>query len=126
MVKKEPEQELLHVGIKDPGKIQRDILELSKGVIESLKNYERLNATREEKTEEMARLRGELKSISKLVGKLKSELPKIKFKPVKKKQGIKDKPDVKKEKPAPRKPVSELEKLEKELSEIEGKLDSIE
>ena len=121
MAKKNQEEAMLHVGIKNPENIRRNILELSKGVIESLKNYERLNTTRDEKTEEIAKLRGELRALSKLIGSLKSELPKIKIEkpkvPVKKEL-------IKKEKIV-KKPSTELDKLEAELGEIEKKLSNI-
>jgi len=125
MAKKEQDLEVLHVGIRDPEGIKRNVLELSKGVIESLKNYENLNSTREEKKEEINKLRTQLREISRLISRLKSALPKVNIKPEKKEVSTKKPVAVKKVKERPKKAKTELEKLEDELADIEKKLDSV-
>ena len=133
-MKKTQQEEPLFVGVNNPLEIRRNLLEASKGVVESLKRYETLKATRERKLIAVNTLKKDLKETSKLIFRLRASLPNVAIKspPIKKEKAIaviKKEPVVKKvskrASPVPKKPKTELDKLEDELSEIEGKLNSI-
>ncbi|MBW2992124.1 hypothetical protein KY345_02810, partial [Candidatus Woesearchaeota archaeon] len=74
---KEEKPDVLYVGVQNPIEIRRTILEATKDVVEILQKYERFRAVREEKIKTVNSLREQVKEITKLVAKLKSELPKV-------------------------------------------------
>ena len=132
------EEDVYYVGISDPINLRRSILESSKVAIQFLKSYEMLKGIRTEKAELMIEFENEMKALNRLMTKLKSELPKTKFKEaiakatpvhhekkvISKNQAldhIKGKPVKAK---APKK-HNELDKLEAELSDIESKMQSL-
>jgi hypothetical protein len=134
MKKNQQQEEPLFVGVRGPLEIRRNLLEASRGVVESLKRYETLKVTREKKMVAVTNLKKDIKDISKLVFKLRASLPTVTVKspPIAKEKAItvvKKEPVVKKfvKKVAPvvKKPKTELDKLEDELSDIESKLNSI-
>lgn len=116
---KKGEQELFFVRVSNPSNLRRNILESSKEIIESLKRYENLKLIRKEKSENISKLKGDVKEIISLISKLKSKLPKVDIKE-EKEAIVPNKKDFKKEAK-----TTELEKLESELRNIEGKLDAI-
>ncbi len=134
MKKNQQQEEPLFVGVRGPLEIRRNLLEASRGVVESLKRYETLKVTREKKMVAVTNLKKDIKDISKLVFKLRASLPTVTVKPppiakekaitvVKKEPVVKK--FVKKVAPVVKKPKTELDKLEDELSDIESKLNSI-
>ena len=126
MAKKE--EDPLFVGITSGDDLRKNILECSKDILESLKDYERFRSKREEKLRLIQKLKDDLKQISRLVGKVKTSLPTVKEtgikKPVAKKaeKPIKKEIPIKVEKPREK---TEIEKLEAELDDIEKKLRSL-
>lgn len=139
---KEEKPDVLYVGVQNPIEIRRTILEATKDVVEILQKYERFRAVREEKIKTVNSLREQVKEITKLVAKLKSELPKVDVRVRLHKEqemveaerkAAKQAGKPKKKAPAPKKEaappktkeLSDLEKLEAELSAIEGKLGKV-
>lgn len=136
---KEAKKEVLYVGVQTPIEMRRTILESTRDVVEMLQKFEKFRAVREEKIATVNQLKEEVKEITKLVNKLKNELPKVDVRVrlhkeqemvegEKKaaKQAMKPKKNVAVKKEAPKtKELSDLEKLEAELSAIEGKLGKV-
>ncbi len=124
MAKKE--ENPLFVGIANNGDLRRSILECSKDILESLKEYEKFKSVKEEKQKLIQKFREDVKAISRLINRLKTHLPKVKdvgIKKPEKKVVEEEKPKlIKVEKP---KEKTEIEKLEAELNDIEGKLNGL-
>lgn len=135
---KEEKKDVLYVGIPSPIELRRTVLESTKDVVEVLQRFEKFRAVREEKITTVDVLRDQIKEITKLVGKLKSDLPKVDVR-VKlhkeqamveaEKKAAKEAGKPKKKKAAKKaeakiktKEFSDLEKLEAELTSIEQKL----
>lgn len=121
------EENPLFVGITNSGELRRNILECSKDILESLKEYEKVKSVKEEKQKLIQKFREDIKAISRLINRLKTNLPKVKEvgikKPEKEIVEKQEKPKViKVEKP---KEKTELERLESELNDIEGKLNTL-
>lgn len=119
------EEEIFFVNISGADELRRELLESSKDIVEILKNYERFKSANEEKKKEIENLRLKIKEISRLIARLRSSLPLLKLKGLKKESGVKEKAALKEVKKATKKPESELDRLENELNEIESKLNSI-
>jgi len=102
------------VGIKYPNDVRRNILESQKGVINFLRRYDAIKDLRVKKVEKIEQLRHEVDEISKLVIKLRRDLPKAGLRQEKPAQDMK-----REEMPSK---LSEVGKLEAELSYIEKKL----
>jgi len=133
-------QDILYVGVQNPIEVRRTILEATKDVVEMLQKYERFRAVKQEKINTVNVLQEQIKEITKLINKLKADLPKVDIRirlnkeeeMVEKerkavKEEAKPKKKVVKKEAAPKKmkELSELEKLEAELSAIEGKLGKV-
>lgn len=120
------EENPLFVGITNRDELRRDLLECSKSILESLKDYENFKSLREEKIRMVYKLKGELKEISRFINKLRTNLPKVKEVGIKKLEVKKAKAEkhkmVRVEEP---KGKTEIERLEEELNEIENKLNSL-
>jgi hypothetical protein len=118
--KKESEEgEMFFVGVKYPNEVRRGLLESQKGVISFLRRYEALRALRVKKVEKIDQLRTEIDELSKLVMKVRRDLPKA---------GLREeKPLAEKKKEYESAPerTSEVDKLEAELSYIEKKLKNL-
>lgn len=126
------DEEILFMGIKDPAELRRAVVESSNGIVESLERYERFNSIRARKIAEITRLKSTIREISKLIHRLRSELPKTELPQIKKEKKPKavKKPRAviqpkARSKPVPTKEHTELEKLESELDEIDKKLSGI-
>lgn len=131
---KKAEEAPLFVRIRQPTNMQRNILEATKGIIESLQKYERVKTIRNQKKSLIAKLKHDLREVSSLINKLKQDLPKVSMPAVKSKQkketikkdSLKQEKAVKKKEDFSTKTTeTDLDKLEKELNEIEAKLDSL-
>jgi|TARA_B100002003_G_C14147363_1_gene551786 hypothetical protein len=135
------EEEVFFVKVKDPNDVKKNLLESLKDIVENLHRFEKFKAIREEKLENINKLRENIKELTKLNSKLRSALPETKLrialkkaKEVKKKRHKVSKKVFKKEpvekiekapKAEKQRPLSELEKLETELSAIEGRLGNL-
>lgn len=124
MAKKEDNS--LFVGISEGNELRKSMLECCKSILESLKEHERFKILRVQKLILINQLKGEIKTLSKMISSLKTYLPKVKDIGIKKVEAKKTKKEktkeVKVEKP---KVQTEMEKLEAELSDIESKLNSL-
>ena len=103
-----------HVGIKDPIELRKNLLESSRDIIKSLQKHERFKAIREEKIEQIIKLKNVMGDIEKLNKRFKAELPKIEL------RAKKEEISKKYKKTKPFRNISEVEKLEKELDFIEA------
>ena len=113
-----------YVGVKEPVSLRRNLLESSKGIVQSLKDYEKLKLIREERHKKILEFRDKINEILVLLSGLKEHFPKhglkedvyVKNKTEKTKKGKTKKIDIK---------TDEIEKLEKDLAEIESRLGSM-
>ena len=135
---KEDSGEVFFVEVKNQQDVRVNNLECIKSVLGLMKEYENYKQIKHQKEETIAKMKQDLRKISHIFGQLKSQLPTMKLKGVKrpvfkhKKMKIIPKSEVfskEHKKPANKEPVSkeksELEKLESELSAIENKLGSL-
>ncbi len=130
MVKKEG-NELFFVQVREPTEIRRNIFETLKEIVEVLQRFEKFKQIRHEKLEKINHLRVLLRQTNKMLGELRSKLPQTNLRatvaremPVHKHHKKKKKAKAAEEK-APKREVTEVEKLEAELSAIEAKLKSL-
>lgn len=146
MVKKKQDQ-VFFAGIQDPIEIRRSLLESSKEMLQMLQRHEKFKEVRNEKHENIVRLKADIKDMQKLFSKLNTSLPvthlrvllkqekeklikaNIQKDKKKGKKSVKQKVEQIKDevvqKPISKRELSELEKLESELSAIENKLGSL-
>ncbi|MBI4439629.1 hypothetical protein HY638_01535 [Candidatus Woesearchaeota archaeon] len=125
-MKKKPENVSYFVSINNPDALKRNLLEASKTMVQGLAQYERFKAVRQEKQEAIRKLRLDLKQTAALISRLKNLLPQVDVKPAPApkiaRQAKVSGPKEAEPRRAPRKEISELEKLEAELDDIENKL----
>lgn len=131
---KEQNNEHFFVELKVPSEVRRNILEALKQIIEVLQRFEKFKHIRQEKLQGIHKVRILLRDANKLLGNLRIKLPQtnlratvmkepqIKHKEINDKKKKKEKPAAVKVVKAPKKEMTELEKLESELSAIENKL----
>ncbi len=127
---KEQSNELFFVQVKEPNEVRRNILETLKEIVEVLKRFEKFKHIRHEKLEKINHLRVLIKQANKMLGDLKIKLPQTNLRATvtretKPKVHHKKKKKAKAEEKAPKKDVTELDKLEAELNAIESKLKSL-
>ncbi len=116
------EQTQFHVGIRNPPEIRRELLEGTRSIIQLLQRYEKFKKIRDEKREDIVKLRGLMKDIVDLNTRLKAIFPEV---PITEVHQKKKQEQVKvEEMPKPKQNV-ELNKLEQELDHIESKLASL-
>ena len=137
MVKiKEQGNGMYFVQVKDPGGVRKQILETLRQIFEMLRRFEKLKQLRHEKLEHINKLRSLFKDANKLLGTLKVKLPQTSLKATVIKEQVHSKkhhaknrkaPKDMKEKPeaAPKKELSDAEKLEAQLNAIESKLKNL-
>lgn len=136
MVKpKEQNAELFFVRVKEPNEARRNILEALKEIVEVLQKFEKFRRIRHEKLENIHKLRVLLKDANKMLGSLKSKLPQTSLRAtVMKEQRAHKKthhkkgkkaPAEEKAQKAPKKEMTELDRLEAQLGAIESKLKSL-
>lgn len=119
-------EDLFYVGIKNPLDVRRSLLESYKHMIKGLQRHERFKEVREEKAEQIIKLKNVMGDIEKLNARLKAELPKTELRAKKEKETEKEGRKLSKHAHSKHpKKVSEIERLEKELDEIENKLSDI-
>ena len=137
MVKeKEQSSELFFVEVKEPEEVRKHILETLKDILQVLQKFEKFRQLRHKKIESIHKLSGLIKDANKMLGTLKGKLPQTNLrasavkdtarqpKKAHHKKGKKKSVEEKQEK-APKKEVTELDKLESELNAIESKLKSL-
>ena len=132
---KQQSDELFFVQVKDPNEVRRNILETLKEIVEVLQRFEKFKHVRHEKIEKINHLRVLIKQANKILGDLKAKLPQTNLRAMvakeisrlPKKTHHKGKKKIIEEKTdkAPKREMTELDKLESELSAIEGKLKSL-
>ena len=117
---------------KDPSEIKRSLLESLKDIVESLQRFEKFKSVREEKLENVDKLRADIKELIKLNSSLKAAMPETKLRiSLDKKKSKAKKKIVRVEEKHEEietevsKPMTELEKLQSELSVIESRLGSL-
>jgi rhodanese-related sulfurtransferase len=120
----EEKKEIFYVGVRDPTEVRRNILEASKDIVVFLKTYENFKRVRIEKVQEVNNLKLLIDQITRIMNKLRRELPKTR---------IREKSEETIQKTGGRRVVrippkkasgasSELDRLEAELNEIDQKL----
>ena len=129
---KEQNNEHFFVELKEPSEVRRNILESLKQILEILQRFEKFKRIRQEKLQGIHKVRILLRDANKLLGTLRLKLPQTNLRATivkENKKKHKDDHKKKKEKPvevkvekAPKKEITELEKLESELGAIENKL----
>ena len=123
--KKEQGVQQYYVSIDSPSQVKRELLEASKAVLVSLKNFEQLGNIRTQKASAIKLFGEQVSEARTTVNKVSKLLPKV---AVPKSASIKQKvAEAKEESKVPSKPVpkTELQILEEELAAIESKLSSI-
>ena len=135
MVKmKEQSNELFFVQVKKPNDVKRDILETLREIVETLKRFEKFKRIRHEKIEKIHHLGVLLKQANKILGNLRLKLPQTNLRATaarespsqpKKVHHKKKKKMKAAEEKAPKKELTEIDKLEAELTAIESKLKSL-
>ncbi len=130
------------IRINEPRALRRLILEASKEIIHTLKGYHLLLDIRDGKRELADQLRRNLSALNKLVGELERLLPEKSLKEVeaflpppvkerrKKSRAVKSAKSAEGEKAkgaktAPKKKLSEVERLDHQLNEIEQRLQTL-
>ena len=132
---KEQSNELFFVQVKKPNEVRKDILETLRNIVETLQKFEKFKHIRHEKLEKIRHLGVLLKQANKILGNLRLKLPQTNLRAVvvrespsqPKKIHYKKKIKAAEEKSekAPKKELTEIDKLEAELSAIESKLKSL-
>ena len=129
---KAKEDEAFFVIAKDPSEIKRSLLESLKDIVESLQRFEKFKSVREEKLENVDKLRTDIKELIKLNSSLKAAMPETKLRISLDKKKSKDKKKIVRVEEKHEeietevsKPMTELEKLQSELSVIESRLGSL-
>lgn len=119
------DSDIFYVGIKDPLKLRRSILETSKALIKSLQSYEKISRLRSKRAEITKEYKDIMSELIGYISSLKRELPRNDIfnkheqhilKP--KQSHTMSKAETRKE----RKELSNIDKLEQELAEVEEKL----
>jgi hypothetical protein len=128
------ESEVFYVSITNAHHLRRDILEVSKMIIECLQRYEKFKRFRAERIRAMEQLIMLFRGINDLAAQLKINMPKIKLpaqKKVPKKDPATGKPLPLGKKTLPVQPQftheseDELKKLEAAIAQIEARLNEI-
>src|SRR3989338_4176260 len=120
MIKKQQKEENF-VEIKDPSEVRRHALETLKDILEVLHQLEKLRSIRHKKIEAVQKLRSSMRAANRMMGSLKLMLPQTSMKPASVEEKPKKHHARKKhteEKPAPKKEMTEIERLEAELNAI--------
>ncbi len=113
-----------YVGVKEPVRLRKNLLESSKGIVQGLKDYEKLKLIREERHEKILEFRNKINEILALLSCLKEHFPKnemkedvyVKSKTEKTKKGKTKKVNIK---------IDEIDRLENDLAEIESRLSNM-
>ncbi|MBI2208325.1 hypothetical protein HYU50_02415 [Candidatus Woesearchaeota archaeon] len=125
-------EDILFVGIREPGEVRRNILESLKDIVEVLQRFEKFKHARKEKLYSIGKLSNDLKGINKILSDLKAAIPETKLREIKIKAVLKEEKKEKQKKrrhgkrskdaEGEKRPSTEIERLESELGAIEEKL----
>jgi len=118
------EAKRFYVGVKEPISLRRNLLESSKAIVQSLRDYEKLKLIREERHKKIIEFKEKIDEMLALLSELKEHFPKHKLKEEayakkrteKTKKGKTKKAEVR---------IDEIDRLEKDLAEIESRLRNI-
>lgn len=78
--KAQPEKkEIFYVGVQDPVEVRRNVLEVSRDMVQFLQQHQKLTSVRNEKTEAIKHLRQDVSELKTLINKLRRVLPKTKL-----------------------------------------------
>lgn len=136
--KQEQKQDIFYVGINNPVKLRRNVLECSKLMIRSLQVYEKVNRIREKRIDKTEKFKSIVRELSRMCNSLKRELPSNKILEMHEHQkkallGNRNQQHINilPTSPAPsikqeaRKELTNVNKLERDLHEIEQKLKAL-
>lgn len=79
MKKTSEKEEVFFVGVQDPLEVRRNILEVSKEMVQFLQQHEKLKTMRNEKEESIKRLKEDVRQLKLYISKLRQVLPKTKL-----------------------------------------------
>lgn len=120
------EESPLFVGITSGNELKMSMLECSKNILESLKDYESFQNLRDEKINLINQFKNDVKEVSRLINALKRSLPKVNGMEIKKPEVRKAKEEKQKDSEEKRPMIkTELERLEEELNALENKINSL-
>jgi len=71
--------DLYYVGVQDPVEVRRNVLEVSRDMVQFLQQHQKLAALRNEKQEAIVHLRSDVEQLKKLVNRMRKVLPKTKL-----------------------------------------------
>ena len=110
------DENVFYVGIKEPIQLRRLLLECSKEILQSLQDYEKIQAIREEKIQNIMQLKTLIKEIYNLNSQLGRILPKAQLRASEEPKQII---------PSEHRRRQELDTFQNQLDAIEQKLDSL-
>ena len=76
---KPEKKEIFYVGVQDPVEVRRNVLEVSRDMVQFLQQHQKLTSVRNEKTEAIKHLRQDVSELKTLINKLRRALPKTKL-----------------------------------------------
>jgi len=136
--KQEQKQDIFYIGINNPVKLRRNVLECSKLMIRSLQVYEKVNKLREKRVDKTEKFKSTIRELSRMCNSLKRELPSNKILEMHEQQRkailgksqahnfqttpIAPAPTIRQE---AKKEMTNIDKLERDLHEIEQKLKAL-
>jgi hypothetical protein len=116
-------KEIFYVGVTDPTEVRRNLLESTRDIVIFLRTYENFKRIRAEKVREIEKLKLQIQEITRILNKLRRDLPKTRLR--EKAEEIVEKggrkPVVKISQPR-KTEGSDVDRLEQELNAIEEKL----
>ena len=120
-------QSLFHIGISDPEKLRKDLLEAARATISCLQRYEKFKGVREDKQKAIGEFSVIIKEIYELDTKLNKTLPKTGIRTEKHGMSKKEMPTKKSKVKKKETPKQEhgLEALEKDLAKIDSALSKL-
>lgn len=116
--KEEADSEIIFVHVASNESIRKDILEVLKSLLLFSQSYEKLKLIRHRKIEHTDRMNLIMKEINRLLNDLRQKLPQANIRL----PSIKQEAPIKSETSAPKRTVSEFDKLSSELRAVEEKL----
>ncbi len=134
--KQEQKQDIFYVGINNPIKLRRNVLECSKLMIRSLQVYEKVNRLRDKRVDKTEKFKSTIRELSRMCNSLKRELPSNKILEMHEQQkkallGNRPQINILPTAPSPtirqevKKELTNVDKLERDLHEIEQKLKTL-
>jgi|SRR3989338_212950 len=116
--KEEADNEVIFVHVASNESIRKDILEVLKSLLLFSQSYEKIKLIRHKKIEQDNKMRTIMRDINRLLNEMRQKLPQANIRL----PSIKQETPAKSESFAPKRDVSEFEKLSSELRAVEEKL----